>query len=90
MAQDATFVLVEGAHARRFDEEVIVLDLAGGDYYGLNAVGAAIWEGLVAGRTPAQVARELTESHDVDYETALRDCLALIDELCARRLLRKA
>jgi len=87
--RDQRLVAAEGAHARRFDDEMIVLDLQGGDYYGLNAVGARLWEEFTAGRTPAQVAATLVAAYDVDFDRALNDCLALANELCARGLLRK-
>jgi hypothetical protein len=87
---DDVLVIVEGAHARRFDDELIVLDLKGGDYYALNEVAAAMWDGFAAGATPAQVAAQISETHAVDGERAMNDCLAFANELLARGLvLRK-
>ncbi|HEY8088317.1 MAG TPA: PqqD family protein [Polyangiaceae bacterium] len=76
-------------HGRRFDDEVVILDLAGGEYYALNAVGARIWEKLVGGSTPAEVARLLEAEFEVDYPRAVSDCLALADELVTRGILRR-
>ncbi len=83
--------LLPGAqvHARRFDDEVVILDLAGGDYYALNVVGARIWEELLGGKTPAEVASVLTSEFQVEPDRAITDCLALTDELVARGLLRR-
>ena len=89
IGENERLAVAEGAHARRFDDEIIVLDLSGGDYFGLNAVGARIWEGFVAGRTCAEIARALVSTHDVEYDVALNDCLALGNELYARALLRR-
>lgn len=89
VAENDILALVDSAHARRFDEELIVLDLKGGDYYVLNGTGTLIWERLLAGSTPAQIARVLALSHDVNYERAVNDCVALANELCARGLLRR-
>jgi hypothetical protein len=89
IAQDEAVFPVAHVHARRFDDEFVILDLSGGSYYALNAVGAHIWEGLLAGGTPAQVARSLTTRYQVDYETAVNDCVTLADELLARGLLRR-
>jgi hypothetical protein len=86
---DESLVAAAEVHARRFDDEVVVLDLAGGDYYSLNAMGARIWEQLVAGRTPAEIARALVSDFHVEPERAVKDCLALADELIARGLLRR-
>jgi hypothetical protein len=89
IGKDEVILPVAHVHARRFDDEFVILDLSGGSYYALNAVGAHIWEGLLAGRTPAQVAHSLTAQYRVDYETAVNDCVALVDELLARGLLRR-
>jgi hypothetical protein len=86
---DESLVGVAEVHARRFDDEVVILDLAGGDYYALNAAGACIWEQLVAGRTPAEIARVLASEFQVEPERALTDCIALAGELIARGLLRR-
>jgi hypothetical protein len=87
--KDEIVFAVENVHGRRFDDELVILDLTGGSYYALNAVGAHVWEGLVAGRTPAQVAESVTARYQVDYERAVNDCVALADELVARGLLRR-
>ncbi len=79
---------IEEVHARRFDDELVLLDLADGEYYALNAVGAVIWEGFAARKTPAEVARVLTEKYEVSYEQAVLDCLSLASELVERKLLR--
>jgi Coenzyme PQQ synthesis protein D (PqqD) len=89
VCKDESLVPVENVHGRRFDDELVILDLPGGSYYALNAVGAFVWEGLGAGGTPAQVAESLTARYQVDFERAVNDCVALADELVARGLLRR-
>jgi hypothetical protein len=78
-----------GVHARRFDDEVVVLDLAGGEYYALNTVGARVWEELVGGKTPAEIGAIVASEFAVEPERALSDCLALVEELIARGLVRR-
>jgi len=89
VATDAQLAPAAGVHARRFDDEVVLLDLGGGDYYALNAVGARVWEELVGGKTPAEIAVVVATEFDVESARALDDCLALVDELVARGLLRR-
>jgi hypothetical protein len=89
IGKDETILPAENVHGRRFDDDLVILDLPGGSYYALNAVGAQVWEGLLAGRTPAEVAQSLTARYQVDYETAVNDCVTLADELIARGLLRR-
>jgi hypothetical protein len=75
-------------HARSFDGELVVLDLQGGDYYALDAVGTRIWEGYARGENAAEIGRQLTELYAVDYTRAVSDCVALANELVGRNLLR--
>jgi hypothetical protein len=86
---DETLLPGTQVHARRFDDEVVVLDLAGGDYYALNAVGARVWEQIVDGKTPAEIASVLESEFDVQQERALQDCMVLLEELIDRGLLRR-
>jgi len=67
--------------AREFDGELVLLDLARGDYYGLDAIGARLWHGLVAGRTVADIAAEIAPDYDVEPEVLRRDLVALLVEL---------
>jgi hypothetical protein len=89
IGRDESLVQAADVHARRFDDEIVVLDLAGGDYYALDAVGARIWEQLVGGSTPAEIARVLTLEFEVELERAVEDCVILAGELIARGLLRR-
>ena len=66
--------------------EAVILSLADGVYYGLDGVGAMVWERL---REPTRVAAlvdAVTAAYPVDRETAERDLLALLAELAGRGL----
>jgi hypothetical protein len=75
-----------GVHARRFDNELVILDLKGGEYFGLDAIGAEIWERLALGRCVAEVARELVERYDVEYAVLEDDVRTLAATLVSRGL----
>jgi hypothetical protein len=77
-------------HYRQFDDELLLLDLAAGHYFALNAVGARMWHALVAGKSPEQVATELAGDYGVDLDVLTRDCVTLADDLLARGLLRRS
>jgi hypothetical protein len=72
--------------AREFDGELVLLDLARGDYYGLDAIGARLWHGLVAGRTVADIATEIGTEYEVEDATVRADLLALARELVEKGL----
>lgn len=73
--------------ARRVGDEVIVLDLNGGEYFGLPDVGARIWELLLDAKSLIQVADAIANEYDVDQATAEGDVIRLVTELGDRGLL---
>jgi hypothetical protein len=87
---DQRFRSAGAVHARRFDDSTVVLDLTRGEYFSLNEVGSAIWEGLSAGRSVGEVAGRLVEEYDVDLPTARRDVQALVARLLASGLLEQS
>jgi hypothetical protein len=73
--------------ARTVGEETVILDLASGTYFGLDPVGARIWQLLGEGRTLAEVCDAMQQSHDVSRADIERDVLCLADALRAQRLI---
>lgn len=73
--------------ARRVGDEVIVLDLSGGQYFGLPDVGARIWELLLDGKCLVEVAGTIASEYDVDLVTVEGDLIRLVTELRDKGLL---
>jgi hypothetical protein len=73
-------------HARRFDDETVILDLARGEYLALDAIGSVLWEGLEAGLSIEDIARRVASEYDVTFERARADLEELTAELVARGL----
>jgi hypothetical protein len=73
---------------RRFEDELVILDLVGGEYFALNATGARMWERLASGDTPEETAAVLLAEYNVDPKSLLDDCLRLVDELVGRGLVK--
>ncbi len=82
----ARVAAAEHVRCRRFDDDVVLVDLHRGEYFALDAVGARMWELLVAGETPATVAGALAGEYDAAETEILRDCLRLTEELLGRGL----
>ena len=76
--------------ARLVGDETVILDLASGTYYGLNPVGARIWQLMAEGKSLASVCEILVEEFDVSRETLELDVLHLTKELCAKGLVNIA
>lgn len=66
--------------------EAVILSLADGVYYGLDGVGARVWELLREPRAVAELTEAVVAEFEVDAATAERDLLALLGELAERRL----
>jgi hypothetical protein len=77
----------EHVHWRRFADEIVVLDLKGGYYHGLNDVAAAAFERIAAGRRLGQVVDELLDIYSVDRQQLQDDISTLIQFLVDRSLL---
>jgi len=74
-------VAAPNVHARRFDDELIILDLEKGFYFGLNGVGAAIWEGLARGMNLREVVHSLHTEYDAPESQLMEDAKVLVDQL---------
>ena len=61
--------------------EIVMLNLASGTYYGLDEVGARIWN-LVQQPTPVSAVRDaILDEYDVEPERCERDLLELLADL---------
>jgi hypothetical protein len=67
--------------------EVVLFDLASGNYYSLNELGARIWELLDGKRALMDVADQLTSEYDAPAEEIARDLRALVEDMLRNGLL---
>jgi hypothetical protein len=68
-------------------KEVAILDLKAGVYYGLDDVGAQVWNLIQRPRTVNEIRDILLEKYDVERERCERDLLALLRRLAAEGLI---
>ncbi len=73
MKVPAKLRVADHVHWRRFDSELVVLDLRGGEYYGLNEIGAALFEGVARGDGLPEIVTALLGSFDVERGTLEED-----------------
>jgi hypothetical protein len=69
-------------------DEAAVLNLASGQYYTLDAVGATIWRFVYEPRTIADIETRVLSEYDVDADRCAGDVAMLIDALLAEGLIR--
>ena len=72
--------------ARQVGEETVILDLASGTYFGLDPVGARIWELLGEGRALADVCEVMLDEYEVSRDELERDLSELLDTLVDKGL----
>lgn len=78
------------AIANAVADETVILHLGNGTYYGLDPIGAQLWEALQSGEPPASICPRLLEAYDVEPAQLEDDLRALIGELAANELIEPA
>jgi len=72
--------------ARVVGDETVILDLANGTYYGLDPVGARIWQMMSEGQMLVQICEVMLSEYDVTRENIERDVAALGQTLLDKNL----
>ncbi len=78
-----------GIVARQVGEETVIRHLESGTHYGLDPVGARIWQLLVEGKSLAEVCGVMVEEYDVEAEQIEKDLMDLAGELEEKGLVRR-
>ena len=84
---DRRYAVRDRVYAREFGGEIVLLDLEGGSYFGLDAIGAEVWTRLSAGASPDEIVVELAPLYDVLPPTLSGDVERLVESLIASRLI---
>src|SRR5919109_1239412 len=87
IAGSSVIVAAEGQVSCDLAGEAAILDLKSGEYYGLNAVGARIWNLIQEPKAVHEILSVLVEEYDVEPDRCRRDLVALIEELAAKGLI---
>ncbi len=67
--------------ARRVDDELVILDVPSGRYFGLNDVGAFVWDQLEHDCSLDDLLAAVIVEYDIDRQQASRDIDELINQL---------
>lgn len=63
------------------DGETVILDITRGKYYGLDDVGARVWEILQSAQTLDQIKAAILEEYNVDEQQCETDLIELLTHL---------
>ena len=83
-------VISQQVIAREVGEELVILDLSGGTYFGLDAVGARIWQLMGESKSLAEICEVMLDEYDVSRAELERDIMILAGELSTRNLISLA
>ena len=87
VSEHSTVVAVKDQVSADLAGEAVILNLKSGVYYGLNEVGARIWQLLQEPRTVAAIRDTLLEEYEVDRDSCDRDLVAVLQELATAELI---
>lgn len=86
LSLDHSLTLRADALFRALDGQGVILDLASGRYFGLDRVGARVWQLLADGHNLRQVHAQLLHEFDVAADVLERDLLEFAGQLVSRGL----
>jgi hypothetical protein len=69
------------------DNEVVLLSVARGQYYGLDEIGSEVWNRIASPTHISQLCAALGEAFDADAETIGRDVLSFLNRLAEYELI---
>ena len=72
--------------ASEIDDEVVMMNVDTGKYYGMDTVGSRIWELIAEEIQVREVIAKLMEEYDVGEEQCEKDVLEFLNELYENKL----
>ncbi len=87
VSERSTVVASKGQVSSDLGGEVAILDLDAGMYYGLDEVGARIWELIQEPRMVGDIRDTLVLEYDVEPERCERDLVDLLQKLAGEGLI---
>jgi len=84
---DSVVVVVENQVSVELAGETVILNLGSGMYYGLDPVGARIWELLQEPRKVDEIRDLILAEYEVEPERCERDLITLLEQLTEQGLI---
>jgi Coenzyme PQQ synthesis protein D (PqqD) len=80
-------VAAKNGLSRVIEKEVAILNLKNDTYYGLDRVGAYVWELVQEPKSVAEIRRAMLEKYEIDEARCERELLDLLGELQSEGLI---
>ncbi len=69
------------------DNELVMMSMDKGEYYGLNSIATTIWLFLEQPLSLTELINRLVEEYEVDRETCMKDVIPFLEELSQRNVI---
>jgi hypothetical protein len=86
ISKTSTVSAAPGQVSSTVEGEAVILNVQTGVYYGLNPVGAWVWDELQAPKTVAALLEGLVAEFDVEEARGESDLIALLEDLAGASL----
>jgi hypothetical protein len=73
----------------KIGEEVVMMDMDSGYYFGLNSVASSIWHKLSVEISLQDLVEKLLQEFKVDKQTCESDTLELLKDMLERNIIRE-
>ncbi|NEO30606.1 MAG: lasso peptide biosynthesis PqqD family chaperone [Symploca sp. SIO3C6] len=87
ISQASNVVAVKDQVSSDLEGESVILHLKSGTYYGLNDVGASIWNLIQEPKKVSELREAILEEYEVEPEQCEREILELLQQLAAKELI---
>ena len=81
ISENAIISPTQGQISSELGDEAVILNLDSGVYYGLNEVGARVWELIQQPQSFSELLRVLLEEYDVSMEACRHDLTTMLLDL---------
>ncbi|HBS85743.1 MAG: hypothetical protein A2W91_13430 [Bacteroidetes bacterium GWF2_38_335] len=71
------------------DNEIVMMSIENGEYYGLNEIGSRIWELTEKPIKIEDLISKLMDEYEVDRENCMKDTMEFLDKLAEKKLIVK-
>lgn len=88
LSLESTVVRSSQLMGSKVDNELVMIDLDSGEYFGLNPIAADIWEQMATPIRIADLCASLLERYAVDEARCQREVLALLQQMQEKQMLQ--
>ena len=89
MNLDSRLEVSSSVVTREIGDEMVLMDLESGTYFGLDAIGGRAWQALEDGQTIEELCAQIEREFDVSPEQLRDDMISLAKKLFEHKLVTK-